>query len=91
MSSKRTHRTTAAVATTALATAVGLFPALMIGSAPAVLADPDTTCSDMAHPPDVTDSGSGNPLTRPGQLGGVNQPPPPNSDMPMNCEPIGHG
>ena len=89
---------------TDLATAAAAFGlSLLIGSAfsavplavplvPLAMAEPTTECSVMAHPPaGQTDPASGNPLTRPGQLGDINQPPPPNSDMPMDCIPIGHG
>jgi hypothetical protein len=89
-----THSTTLAAAAAAFVAAFGL--PLLIGSAslavPLVVAGPTTECSVMAHPPaGQTDPGSGNPLTRPGQLADLNQPPAPNSDMPMDCIPIGHG
>lgn len=61
-----------------------------IGTAGPALSEPTTDCSAMAHPPQ-TDVGSGNPLTRPGQLGGVNQQPGPDGPMQMDCPPIGHG
>lgn len=76
---------TLAAGVAALATVVA------IGSAVPALSEPTTDCSAMAHPPDQTDVGSGNPLTRPGQLGDLNQPPGPDGQMPMDCPPIGHG
>lgn len=92
-----TRPTALAAAASDLIAAFGL--SLVIGSAslaaplvPLAEAEPTTECSLMAHPPvGQTDPASGNPLTRPGQLGDINQPPPANSDMPMDCIPIGHG
>ena len=83
------RRKTRAVAVIAAAPAVALS---LLGSAPFIEDDSITRCSVMAHPPAVqTDPGADNPLTRPGQVGGLNQLPPPNSDMPMDCPSIGHG
>lgn len=79
-----------AIATLTAAAGVGVS-ALMLGTAAPALAEPTTDCSDMAMPPAEPDPGAGNPLTRPGQLGGLNQAPQNNGDMPMNCPPIGHG
>ena len=77
---------------TVIAAAPAFGLSLLLGSAPVAAAEPTTECSQMAHPPaGQTDPGSGNPLTRPGQLGGVNQQPAPNGDMPMDCPSIGHG
>lgn len=85
---------TLAAAASDLVAALGLS-LLIACAAPLVslaAAEPTTECSVMAHPPaGRTDPASDNPLTRPGQLGDINQPPPPNSDMPMDCIPIGHG
>lgn len=70
---------------------VGLA-ALGLGSAVPALSEPTTDCSAMARPPaGQADVGSANPLTRPGQLGEITQPPGPEGQMPMDCTPIGHG
>lgn len=83
-----THSPTLAAAAAAFVAAFGL--PLLIGSAslavPRCCGWAHTECSGMAHPPAAQ-----NPLTRPGQLDDLNQPPAPNSDMPMDCIPIGHG
>lgn len=86
---RRARRAAGRIAVIAAAPVVALS---LLGSGPFSQDDSTTRCSVMAHPPAVqTDPGSGNPLTRPGQVGRLNQLPPPNSDMPMDCPSIGHG
>lgn len=70
--------------------AAALAAVAAIGSAVPAVSEPTTNCSAMVHPPQ-TDDGSGNPLTRPGQLGELNQQPGPDGQMQMDCPPIGHG
>lgn len=85
------QRITTAVVAPALAVGLG-FAALALSSAPPALSEPTTECSPMAHPPaDLPDAGTGNPLTRPGQLGGLNQGPQSDGPMQMECPDIGHG
>lgn len=89
------HRTLQRITTAVVAPAVALglsFAALALSSAPPALSEPTTECSPMAHPPaDLPDAGTGNPLTRPGQLGGLNQAPQSDGPMQMGCPDIGHG
>lgn len=86
---RRIQSITAAVAVAALAGVIGL--SVVIGGGAPARSEPITDCSAMAHPTVQADPGSGNPLTRPGQLGQLTQVPVPNADMPMDCPPIGHG
>ncbi len=85
------QRITTAVVAPALAVGLG-FAAFALSSAAPALSEPTTECSPMAHPPaDLPDAGAGNPLTRPGQLGGLNQAPQSDGPMQMECPDVGHG
>ena len=89
MNRRRIHHVAVTVAIGALPATLGL--AVLAGGAASAQFEPTTECSTMAHPPGIeVNPGSDNPLTRPGQLGGLTQPPAP-GDMPMDCPPIGHG
>ena len=88
MNPKRIHRITVFGVTPVLSAAIGV--SVLIGGAAPAQSEPTTDCSAMAHPPAVQADPT-NPLTRPGQLGELTQAPAPNSDMPMDCPPIGHG
>lgn len=88
--SKIIRSITIAAAAPVLYSVIGL--SVVIGGAAPAQSEPTTECSAMAHPPAVqADPGLTNPLTRPGQLGELTQVPAPNSEMPMDCPPIGHG
>lgn len=86
---KKIHSIAMVAAAPALAGVFGL--SVLIGGTAPARSEPTTDCSAMAHPSVQADPGSGNPLTRPGQLGELTQVPAPNADMPMDCPPIGHG
>lgn len=87
-----TRKCSAMITAGVAAWAVGVGLAAPHARAAPVPLEPTTQCSDMAHPPIwPPDVGSENPLTRPGQLGGLTQAPGPTTPMPMDCLPIGHG
>ena len=90
MARTRNYSIIVSVTVAAWSAGVGLSasPAL---AAPVPL-EPTTECSEMAHPPAVQPGpDSSNPLPRPGQLGELTQQPGPETQMPMECLPIGHG